>query len=115
MAEDKSRYWSPTRTYEFALKVGKKDITNDVYKLTILTSIDVPYQTFIIDLVLDANDIILDKIYGQTPLKLTSTLLATEAYPLETIEFELMYLSSDMPISTKVDIAEGKQKEGSQG
>jgi hypothetical protein len=111
MAEDKSRYWSPTRTYEFALKVGKKDITNDVYKLTILTSIDVPYQTFIIDLVLDANDIILDKIYGQTPLKLTSTLLATEAYPLETIEFELMYLSSDMPISTKVDIAEGKQKD----
>ena len=111
MAEDKSRYWSPSRTYEFALKVGKKDITNDVWKITILTSIDVPYQTFVIELILDANDIILDKIYGQTPLKLTSTLLATEAYPLESIDFDLMYLSSEMSIDIKVDIAEGKQKD----
>lgn len=111
MAEDKNRYWSPSRTYEFALTVGKKDITNDVWKITILTSIDVPYQTFVIDLLIDANDIILDKIYGQAPLKLTSTLLATESYPLETVDFDLMYLSSDMPIDTKTEIAAGKQKD----
>lgn len=111
MAEDKSRYWEPSRTYEFALKVGKKDITNDVYKLTILTSIDVPYQTFIIELLIDANDLILEEIYGQKPISLTSTLLATEAYPQETIEFELMYLSSEMPLDIKVDVAEGKQKD----
>ena len=61
MAEDQSRYWTPNRTYEFVLKVGKKDITNDVHKITILTSLDVPYQTFIIDLILDANDLILDE------------------------------------------------------
>jgi hypothetical protein len=111
MAEDQSRYWTPSRTYEFALKIGKKDITNDVYKVTILTSIDVPYQTFVIDLMIDSNDIILEEIYGQKPLKLTSTLLATEAFPEETIEFELMYLSSDMPIDMKVDRPEGRQKD----
>ena len=111
MAEDQSRYWTPNRTYEFVLKVGKKDITNDVHKITILTSLDVPYQTFIIDLILDANDLILDEIYGQTPLKLTSNLLATDTFPLESIDFELMYLSSDMPLTTKVELAEGKQKD----
>ncbi|MFW9871845.1 MAG: hypothetical protein ACFFG0_02000 [Candidatus Thorarchaeota archaeon] len=111
MAEDKSRYWTPTRTYEFALKVGSKDITNDVHKVSILTSIDVPYQTFVIDLIIDSNDFILEEIYGQKPLKLTSTLLETSQVPQEIIEFDLMYLSSDMPINIKVDIAEGKQKD----
>jgi len=112
MAEDRSRYWTPSRTYEFELKVNKKDITNDVSKITILTSIDVPYQTFIIELILDSNDIILEEIYGQSPLKLTSTLLATDAAPLETIVFDLMYLSSDMPITVKVDLlSPEKQKD----
>ncbi len=111
MAENQSRFWTPNRTYEFVLKVGKKDITNDIHKITILTSIDVPYQTCIIDLILDANDLILDEIYGQKPLKLTSNLLATQSYPEESIDFDLMYLSSDMPITTKVDFAEGHQKD----
>jgi len=111
MAENASRYWTPNRTYEFVLKVGKKDITNDLHKVTILTSIDVPYQTFVIDLILDANDLILDKIYGQTPLKLTANLLETSGIPMETIDFDLMYLSSDMPLTTKVDLSEGKQKD----
>lgn len=111
MAENQSRYWTPNRTYEFVLKVGKKDITNDIHKITILTSIDVPYQTFVIDLILDANDLILDEIYGQKPLKLTSNLLETSGVPMESIDFDLMYLSSDMPLTTKVQIAEGTQKD----
>jgi hypothetical protein len=111
MAQNQSRYWTPNRTYEFVLKVGKKDITNDIHKITILTSIDVPYQTFIIDLVIDANDLILDEIYGQKPLKLTSNLLATDTYPLESIDFDLMYLSSDMPLTTKVELSQNKQKD----
>lgn len=111
MAEDKSRYNEPSRTYEFVFKVGKKDITNDVYKVTILTSIDVPYQTFIIELLIDANDLIVEEIYGQKPLELTCTLLATQAFPQETTKFELMYLSSEMPLNIKVDLPQGKQKD----
>ena len=99
MAQDNSRYWSPTRTYEFELKIGKVDLTADLYSLTILTSIDLPYQTFLLQLFLDPKDIILDEIYGQTPLKLKSRLYATSSsIVLEEINFELMYLSSDMPI-----------------
>ncbi len=99
MAQDKSRYWSPNRTYEFELKVGKIDLTPDLYSLTILTSVDLPYQTFLLQVFLDPNDVILQQIYGQTPLKLKSRLYGTAAsIVMEEIDFELMYLSSDMPL-----------------
>ena len=105
MAEDRSRYWSPSRTYEFVLKIGDIDLTPDLVSLKIYTSIDVPYQTFILQLYLDSADIILQKIYGQTPLKLTSKMFGTAPYiAMETIEFELMYLSSDMPVETTVPV-----------
>lgn len=99
MAQDNSRYWSPNRTYEFELKIGKIDLTPDLYSLTILTSIDLPYQTFLLQLFLDPTDIILDEIYGQTSLKLKSRLYGTSpSIVLEEIDFELMYLSSEMPM-----------------
>jgi hypothetical protein len=116
MAQDKSRYWTPSRTYEFALKIGKKDITPDLYKLTILTSIDVPYQTFVLELFLDPADFLLEEIYGQTPLKLSSKLFATsERTPLEQIDFDLMFLTEDIPIETQMQSSQegihGEQKD----
>jgi len=108
---EKSRYWTPNRTYEFILKIGDIDITNDLHRVSILSSIDVPYQTVVIDLIIDPNDILLDQIYGQKPLKLTSNLLATDQYVMESIDFELMYLSSDLPINQKATIADGVQKD----
>ena len=99
MAQDNSRYWSPNRTYEFELKIGKIDLTPDLYSLTILTSVDLPYQTFLLQIFLDPKDIILDEIYGQKPLKLKSRMYGTApSLVMEEINFELMYLSSDMPI-----------------
>ena len=97
MAE--KRYWSPSRTYEFELKIGKEDLTPDLVSLIILTSIDLPYQTFILRLFLDSNEVILNQIYGQNPLKLTARMYETSnAVAQDQIEFELMYLSSDMPL-----------------
>lgn len=105
MAKDVTSYLSPNRTYEFTLKIGDVDLTPDLMNVRILTSIDIPYQTFILQIYLDSADIILEKIYGQTPLKLTCTLFATSSsIPSERIEFELMYLSSDMPIESTLAI-----------
>ena len=112
MAEDRNRYWSPSRTYEFELKIGKVDLTPDLVSVTILTSIDIPYQTFILQITIDPNDVILEKIYGQTPLKLTSRLYATsQAVTQEQIDFELMYLSSDIPMGLSVPTPENIQKD----
>ena len=103
MSQDKSRYWSPSRTYEFELKIGKRDLTPDLMNVTILTSIDLPYQTFILDLFIDPNDFILEEIYGQKPLLLKSKLFATSpSIPLEQIDFELMYLTSNLPIEASM-------------
>lgn len=112
MAENKSRYWSPSRTYEFELKIGNVDLTPDLISLTILTSIDIPYQSFILQLFLDPNDVILKKIYGQKPLKLITRMYGTApALPMEQLEIELMYLSSDMPIEVTVVNPQGVQKD----
>jgi hypothetical protein len=103
MAQKASHYWSPSRTYEFELKIGKVDLTSDLVSLSIITGIDLPYQTFILELYITPDNIILEQIYGQTPLKLTSKLFGTTpSVPSEQIEFELMYLASDMPVSTSI-------------
>jgi len=94
-----TRYWSPSRTYEFEVKVADRDLTPDLYKLTILTSIDLPYQTFVLEFFLDPNDLILEKIYGQQEIKLTAKLMGTAPSIVDDqIDFSLMYLSGDIPL-----------------
>ena len=111
MANESQRYMISNRTYDFELKIRDYPPL-DVYKITILTSIDVPYQTFIIELVMDPNDIILEKIYGQTPIKLTSRLFGIEPLlPQEEIVFDLMFIESDHPMLTLVQNPEEKQKD----
>jgi hypothetical protein len=94
-----TRFWSPSRTYEFEVKVADRDLTPDLYKLTILTSIDFPYQTFILEFFLDANDLILEKIYSQHEIKLTAKLMATAPDLVnDQIDFSLMYLTENIPL-----------------
>ena len=97
MAE--TRYWTPSRTYEFEVKVGKRDLTPDLYKVTIVTGIDFPYQTFQLELFLDPTDVILEKIYGQQEIRLTATLFGTgPSIPDDVIEFKLMYLTGELDL-----------------
>jgi hypothetical protein len=106
MAE--TRFWSPSRTYEFELKIGTRDLTPDLYKIAIVTGIDFPYQTFQLELFLDPSDVILEKIYGQQEIKLKSTLFATAPnIPNEVIEFNLMYLTGELNLNL-VNTMQGK-------
>jgi len=94
-----TRFWSPSRTYEFEVKIADRDLTPDLYKLTILTSIDFPYQTFVMEFFLDPNDLILEKIYGQQEIKLSAKLMATAPGLVnDQIDFSLMYLSGSIPL-----------------
>lgn len=99
MAE-KSRYWSPTRTYELEIKIGKLDLTPDLYKLSIITSIEVPYQTIILDLYLDPSDVIVQKLYGQNTINFNARFIGdvSEDFALERISMDLL------PITTEIDI-----------
>jgi hypothetical protein len=106
------RFWNPTRTYEFDLMIGKVDLTLDLISVSIITSIDVPYQSFVLQVALDPNDIIIEQIYGQKPLTMKVRLFATGTrITLEETIFELMYLTSDMPIEVTVEKPEDMQKD----
>jgi hypothetical protein len=96
----RTRFWSPSRTYEFELKIGTRDLTPDLYKLSILTAIDFPYQTFQLELFLDPSDVILEKIYGQQEIQLKATLFGTAPnIPDDVIEFKLMYLTGELNLN----------------
>jgi len=93
------------------LKVGNIDLTPDLVSLRIITSIDLPYQTFMLQLFYDPNSMILNEIYGQKPIKLIINLLATNRFPLETTIFELMYLESEMELEMQISVPQNIQKD----
>jgi hypothetical protein len=111
---DNKTYWSPSRTYEFELKVGSFDLSNDLISLNIITSVDLPYQTFLLTFFVDPKDFITEEIFGQKPIKLVVKLLATDQFPQEAINFELMYLHSDMELQTQMQNPAEYQKDRTQ-
>lgn len=104
-------FWSSSRTYEISLMIGDINLTSDLVEFTIITSIDLPYQTFLLKLFLDPRDVIIQKIYGQTPMKVVINLLSTAEYPLERVEFDLMYLESDMATPDAIMLQKNVQQE----
>lgn len=102
MVSKETQYYSSNMTFNLILKIGKIDLTPDLMEFSIISSLALPYQSFIVKLFLDPNDIITEKIYGQIPIDVTINLLGTEPFPMESIKFELMYLDSD------VNLLEGK-------
>lgn len=112
---DNKTYWNPSRTYNLEVKVGSYDLTNDLINLNIITSVDLPYQTFLMTFFVDPVDFITEEIFGQKPINLTITLLATDLYPQESIKFELMYLNSDMQMDIDIqNQGESYQKDRTQ-
>lgn len=101
MATTESRYWIPTRSYDFQIKIGKIDYTASLERLTLITSILTPCQAFILEFFLDPNDLILDRVYGQEKIELTLRLLGPDEFVQEEIPIELMYSSNKQPIMMK--------------
>ena len=92
----------PTRGWNFELIIKDKDYSADLYKVRIISSIALPYQTIFLDVFIDQDDIILDKMYGQDKIKLTVRLLEQDrAMPHDDVKFELMYVTSYYPLIMK--------------
>jgi len=100
--QERSTYWSPSRNYEVSCKVGKKDLTNDLVQMNIVTSVETPYRTFVLDFFLDPDDMILEQIYGQKPIQLNIKVYGTSAsIPHEIIQTNLMALGSKYDLLMK--------------
>lgn len=108
---EKNRYWVPSRSYDIQLKIGELDYSQDIINMVLLSSVTTPYQTVILNLNLDPNDIILDKLYGQTHFKLTIRLLGDISVPTEQINIDLMYVSSTFKIPMRTENPQNTQKD----
>ena len=100
--QQRDTYSSPSRNYELSCSVGKVDLTNDLVQLSIISSVETPYRTYIMDFFLDPDDMILHKIYGQEPIQLKiKSFGTTESLPHEIIETNLMALGSKYDLLMK--------------
>lgn len=100
--------------YEFKLKIGDSNYSSDLYRVVIASSVTSPYQTITLELFVDPSDIILERIYGQTLIKLSVGMLMPTGIPIDFIDFELFVVDSNFPISpSRVQQTTGKQKDRS--
>jgi hypothetical protein len=97
----KTRWWIPTRTYDLQLSIKDIDYTVKLRRLSIATSITVPWQTVTLSLEMDSNDMVLDKIYGQDPIELNIRTLGATGLPTEQVIIDLMFLDSNYDLVMK--------------
>jgi hypothetical protein len=109
MATPYLKSWTPTTTYEFKLQIGNKDYSNDLYKITIRSAINTPYQSIEFDVFLDQNELLSEKIYGQEPIKFSVILKGDIGYSQEQVDFDLMFANTDTDFSMAQQIAETDQ------
>ena len=62
--------FSPSRSYDFQIKIKDVNYTQDLYRVQIATSITAPYQVIILDLFIDPQDIIAESLYGKDKIKI---------------------------------------------
>jgi len=96
-----TRTYVPTRRYDLQLKIKDRDYTSDLYQVRLISSLNSPYEIFKINLFVDPDDIILEKIFGKDPIKLSIRLLSETQYPKEQLDFDLMYIKGGFQIDSK--------------
>jgi hypothetical protein len=92
MATPVLKSWTPSTTYEFQLIIDNIDYSNDLQRLSIRSSVLTPYDNILFELLLDPIDILSNKIYGQSKIKLTIILKGEVQASDERINMDLMFL-----------------------
>lgn len=103
------------KTYDIQLIIKDLDYSEDLMKVIITSSLATAYPAFEIVILVDQNDIILEKLYGDDPIKLTITLKAYDGdfgIPGQTYNFDLMMIKGDFSLTERPVMAkEEMQKE----
>lgn len=99
----------PTRTYDLSIHIRDKDYTQDLVSLTILNSLSSAYPIVTLGFLVDPNDIIINDLFGEDPIKLGITLLGYNAIPGPKTDFDLMYLKSDFQLTEKDEASRSTQ------
>ncbi len=87
--------WHPDITYDFTLRIGENDYSTDLVKVEIKTSITTPYQYLLLDININADDILENSLFGQDPIKLIIRLIGKDKTRFgNDIVFDLMYIDT---------------------
>lgn len=105
------RKFSPTRSYEFELSIKGEDYTPDLYQVQIASSIAAPYQVVVLDIFVDANDIILRGLHGQDPCTLNIRSLRFTGNETDSLKLDLMIIEMNLNLSMKPEVATMAQKD----
>ena len=103
----------PSRSYEIILKIKGENYSNDVSNVRISSSLAIGYQIITITINITPQTIILNKLYGQDPIKLTVKKLDEDETVTETMNFELMVLNSEFELPVSDMVTTGNQMDRS--
>ena len=104
------RSYTPTRSYDLQLSIKLLDYSADLVAMTVNSSLSTGYQVVELVLSLDPTDIIFDELYGESPIKLSITLLAETEIPGPRVQMNLMYLKSDFKLDEREEMSKKNQK-----
>lgn len=108
---DRERKSIPQRTYDISVTIKGIDYTSDLIGVRIVTSLTSPYPIVELDLLLDSNDIILEELYGEDPIRVRVRTNGAGNELLEQIDLDLMMLDTSYDLTNKPQISDGKQKD----
>lgn len=113
MPEKKPPY-KPSRTFDVSLRIKEMDYTNDLSSIRIISSLTAMFQVVIISLYVDPNDMILKQVYGQDSIKLSVSFIGLGGgmSDAKQIEFDLLCLKTDFPITHNVGGQFGEKNQG---
>jgi len=97
--------------YTISLKIKGVDYSADVNNVRIVSSITTPYQIITLDLFSSINDIILTKLFGIDPIKLSIKLNKQQSTVSEQTDFELMMINSNYNIPIRNNMTQQSQNE----
>lgn len=107
------KQFNPANSYNFSLTIKDTDYSQDLYGVDIVTTAAGAYQIIMLEVHIAPKDMILNKVFGQDPIKLIVRGTGNDNIVKEEIEYELMFIKSDY----KIPITEsflGNEKIGAQ-
>jgi len=87
--------WHQDVTYDFTLRIGELDYSTDLIGVEIRSTVTIPYQNIMLDVLMDSRHILTESLFGHQPIKLIIRLQGKEPGVLEKIDFDLMYINTE--------------------
>lgn len=104
---ERERKKVPQQTNDLEIKIKDLDYTNDLSKLNITSSLAAPYPIFEFVMDVDADEITLEGVFGEDPIKLFIRTTGEDGQMQEELDIRLMLLDTNHTVKAKSEFSEG--------